>query len=108
MLWSQAKQLRTMVETELSVDDVFDYLKRDIGGTKFKEDVKRHGKSEKLKQIAAGSQAYPFVVKERNAATTLLYRQLPLPWYVTIQCFGDETRVLLYAYTRIPPDHTGR
>ena len=89
----------------MSVDDVFDYLVCDIGSTKFKEVMKRYGKSEKLKQIAAGSQAYPFVVKERNAATTLLYRQLPLPWYVTIQCFGDETRVLRSLYTNPPRPH---
>ena len=84
VLWSQAKQLRTMVETELSVDDVFDYLKGDVGSSKFKEGVKRHGKSEKLKQIAAGSIVHPFLVRDRNTATTLHYRQLPLPWYVTI------------------------
>ena len=84
VLWSQAKQLRTMVETELSVDDVFDYFKSNLGGGKFGEVIKRYGKSKKLKQIAAGSIVHPFIVRERNTATTLHYRQLPLPWYVTI------------------------
>ena len=72
------------METELSVDDVFDYLVCDIGSTKFKEVIKRYGKSKSLKQLAAGSQVYPFVVEERNTATSLQYRQIPLPWYVTI------------------------
>ena len=89
MPWSQAKQLRTVVETELSVDDVFDYLLFSLASTAFQESIKRHGKSKKIKQIAAGSEAYPFVVKEENTATSLLYRQIPLPWYVTMQCFGD-------------------
>ncbi len=77
------------METELSVDDVFDSLCFSLTGTAFKESMKSHGKSEKAKQIAEGLEAYPFGVKKANTATSLLYRQIPLPWYVTMQCFGD-------------------
>ena len=89
MPWSQAKQLRTVVETELSVDDVFDLLLFSLSDSVFKEAIKRHGKSKKIKEMAAGSQNYPFVFKEANMGTALFYRQIPLPWYVTMQCFGD-------------------
>ena len=89
MPWSQAKQLRTVLETELSVDDVFDDIFFSVASTAFEKGIKRHGKSKKIKEMAAGSQAFPFVVKGANIATALLYRQIPLPWYVTMQCFGD-------------------
>lgn len=71
------------------MDDVFDYLLFSLASTAFEKEIKRHGKSKKIKEMAAGSQAYPFLVKEGNTGTTLLYRHIPLPWYVTMQCFGD-------------------
>ena len=80
------------METKLSVDDIFDKVKLDLeGGGGFAKRVKRHGVSETVKTMvgSAALSTYPFVVKERNAATALLYRKIPLPWYVTIQCFVD-------------------
>ncbi len=68
------------------MDDIFDAI--DFYST-VTEGIKRHGKSETLKQVAAGSRVYPFIVKERNSSTILMYRQIPLPWYVTMQCFAD-------------------
>ena len=77
------------METELSVDDVFDHLLFSVGRAAFENAFKKHGKSKKLKEIVAGSRAFPFVVKGAITSTALLYRQIPLPWYVTMQCFGD-------------------
>ena len=87
--WSQAKQLRTVVETELSTDDVFDYFLRSASQNEARDAIRRHGKSKKLKKMAAGRQALPFRVIERNALTVLFYRYVPLPWYVTMQCCDD-------------------
>ena len=86
--WSQAKQLRTVVETELSVDSLFDSLHFSFGGNGFARVVEKYGLSKKIKKITAGAKVQPFIFKERNSVVGLLYRQIPLPWYVTMQCFG--------------------
>ena len=77
------KQLRTVVETEYSVDDVFDTILRHFhveGGLTDYYANKGH-KSDAVK-MAAGSQYYLLLVQEQNIASCLQYREIPLPWYV--------------------------
>ena len=81
--WSAVKQLRTVVETEYSVDDVFDTILRHFhveGGLTDYYANKGH-KSDAVK-MAAGSQYYLLLVQEQNIASCLQYREIPLPWYV--------------------------
>ena len=90
--WSQAKQLRTVLETELSVDDIFDCWLSEFEANlddKCYERIKRHARSTKLRKVASSSQAYPFILNTHNTSTCLLYRYINLPWYVTMQCFDD-------------------
>ena len=77
--WSQAKQLRTVVETELSVDDIFDFLAHDKD-CMTRNLAKRLANYKKLQQSATGSYAYPFIIMEHNTVCALMYRILPLPW----------------------------
>ena len=80
MLWSSVKQLRSIAETELSVDDIFDYLMKDFPGDG--EMVKRaqaHIKSKKVK-ATTGRKVEPFICMQRDVATKVLYREIPLPW----------------------------
>ena len=93
--WSRTKQLRTVVETELSVDDIFDcWLSEfEANNNSFYERIKRHARSTNLRKVAAASQAYAFILNTHNTSTCLLYRYINLPWYVTMQCFRDEIRV---------------
>ena len=68
------------METEYSVDEVFDCLydrfpKRTI------EDIADKADSEAVK-VATGSSFRLFIVQELNAATHVQYREVPFPWYV--------------------------
>ncbi len=101
--WSQAKQLRTVLETELSADDIFDYLHFDLGSAMCSKQItKEHSRSERLKDATSGSEVNPFTVKKRDTATALLYKMVPLPWYVSMQCFGDDILASNLVHTILP------
>ena len=81
MPWSSVKQLRTVLETEYSIDDIFDGQMHFFAGTgtaeKLKKDAK--AKSEKAEQ-AGGHLVRPFLVITQNTGTASYYREMPLPW----------------------------
>ena len=87
MPWSSVKQLRTVLETEYSVDDIFDgqlHLFAEITfaeGSDFAKKLKKDAQAKSKKAGAAhGLYVFPFVVTEQNTGTALAYRELPLPW----------------------------
>ena len=75
------KQLRTVLETEYSIDDIFDARLHLFGSVKLDEKIMKdaQAKSEKAKQ-AHGLFSMPLVVIDQNAATCLYYREVSLPW----------------------------
>ena len=79
--WSSVKQLRTVLETEYSIDDIFDtqlhFFRGGYVSERLKKDAK--AKSEKAGQ-ADGFSCSPFQVTDQNTGTALYYRELPLPW----------------------------
>ena len=85
--WSAVKQLRTVLETEYSVDDVFDSF-IDTFETSQVDDYAAKAESEAV-QKTLGLRIRPFSVTEVNTATSLHYREFPFPWYVTLQCLNQ-------------------
>ena len=81
MPWSSVKQLRTVLETEYSIDDIFYGQLHFFSEMCFKEKYNKdaQAKSEKAKE-AYGLLANPFSVSDQNAATDLYYQEVPLPW----------------------------
>ena len=80
--WSSVKQLRSVAETEVSVDDVFDKLIDNFRtGEITEKGAKAHSKSKKFVQ-AFTSIVYPFIYAQQDTGTKLLYSKVPLPWYV--------------------------
>ena len=79
--WSSVKQLRTVLETEYSVDDIFDAMVDIFGSMKLSNKLQKdaQAKSEKAKE-AYGLVVHPFVVTDQNTGTCLHYREAPLPW----------------------------
>ena len=68
------------METEYSVDEVFDCLGKRFEYRRWKDVVNKIN-SEAVK-MAAGSHISLLFVRERNAAMHLQYREVPFPWYV--------------------------
>ena len=70
-----------MLETEYSIDDIFDgeiyFFFHNGLSERLKKDAQ--AKSEKAKH-AYGLIVKPLVVTEQNTATALYYRKVPLPW----------------------------
>ena len=78
--WSSTKQLRSVAETEFSVDDVFNKLINNFRtGEIVNEAAKAHSKSKKLEQNYR-SRVYPFCYAQQDTGTKLLYRKVALPW----------------------------
>ena len=83
--WSSVKQMRTVLETEYGIDDIFDGQLHSFAGAPQKSDFYKKlekdakAKSEKVKQ-AYGLDLYPFWVTDQNTLTSLYYREVPLPW----------------------------
>ena len=76
--WSPVKQMRSVVQTTFSLDDVFDHL-CNFKKLQFKHRVHRHVSSEKVKK-ATGVVVYPFThLKQdnKNTATKVQYRIMP-------------------------------
>lgn len=71
--------MRTVLETEYSIDDIFDGQLDLILQSSAIKKLKRYAKSEKFKQ-ADGFAFKPFVAIEQNTGTVLYYREVPLPW----------------------------
>ena len=72
------------METEYSIDDIFEGLlhffrKQDLSSQLKKDAFNRRAKSEKAEH-AYGLYVKPFVVTDQNTATSLYYREFPLPW----------------------------
>ena len=81
--WSPVKQLRTVVETDNSVDDVFAYLLDSFDSAV----TGKYYRSESMKAASgAHSRFQLFMVTNANAATRVEYREIGLPWYVTVWC----------------------
>ena len=81
--WSSVKQLRTVLETEYSIDDIFDgqLVLFEETRSRFHEKLQKdaQAKSEKAKD-AYGLIVQPFLVTEQNTGTASYYREVPLPW----------------------------
>ena len=75
------KQLRTVLETEYSIDEIFDGQLHFFGGKGVSDKLQKdaQAKSEKAKE-AYGLVVHPFVVTDQNTGTSLHYREAPLPW----------------------------
>ena len=69
------------METEFSVDDVFDYLikdfQKDIASSS--ADAASNLQTERLK-AAYKKQIVPFILVQQDTATKLQYREIALPW----------------------------
>ena len=85
--WSAVKQLRTVLETEYSVDDVFGSLIPDLETSKL-DDYGAKAESEAVQKML-GLRLHLLSVAEVNTATFLQYREAPFPWYVTLQCLNQ-------------------
>ena len=80
MPWSSVKQLRTVLETEYSIDDIFDgILHIFVSVDNVAKKLEKDAKSEKVKE-AIGLAIKAFVVTDQNTGTSLYYREVPLPW----------------------------
>ena len=91
--WSTTKQLRSVLDTELSVDDLFDYMVDEwTQATPFAKLVKggvhehaaKHAASAKVEE-AMGFKVFPLLRIEKDAVLVIHYRVTPLPWYVLPQ-----------------------
>ena len=76
------KQLRTAIETDHSVDDVFDSLAYTFERDRLSKLVKEYDKT-KAVQMAAAFRVRLLLVQELNTLSCLQYRVMRLPWYVT-------------------------
>ena len=80
-------QLRSVVETESRVDDIFDFFLHDWKSTRdythnyFPRALVRHSSS-KMQRSTHKQEVFPFMHIEQNEVTTIQYRKIPLPWYV--------------------------
>ena len=71
------------METECSIDDVFDAILHSYFVTerKISENVKKEAQAKSEKANAAlGFIVTPFLVTDQNTGSSLYYRELPLPW----------------------------
>ena len=79
--WSSVKQLRSVAETEFTVDDVFDHFINTFGSGEISDKgAGAHSKSEKIKQAFAPRVDFFVCVQQQDAGTILQYRKIPLPW----------------------------
>ena len=88
--WSSVKQLRSVVETVASVDDVFEHFSimwMDLGATSFDRAVQKHKQSESdaMERALQRNRHWPFKQVEQNALTGLQYRMMSFPWCVPSQ-----------------------
>tara|TARA_A100001015_G_scaffold312050_2_gene416463 strand:- start:946 stop:2556 length:1611 start_codon:yes stop_codon:yes gene_type:complete len=82
--WSSAQQWRSVMETNQRVDDVFEYLLDNFERNSASKHASKQTGSKKH-EAAVAHLVVPFTCLERNAATCLVYREAPFPWYVLLQ-----------------------
>ena len=69
------------METEYSIDDIFDVQLHFFIGSDVSKRLKKDAKANSEKaNDAHGLLVQPFVVTDQNTATCLSYREIPLPW----------------------------
>ena len=77
--WSSVKQLRSVVRTSISVEEVFEYLISSLG----RVTTSRHADMFEGRASAAAVQTEdynPFVQRHEHGITTILYKTFPFPW----------------------------
>ena len=94
--WSPAKQLRSVIETSASVDDVFDFLIGEFRGV-FDSDEgpesdvlsasHSHMRSKVKSTMDQQLLRYVYHRLEQDALATIQYRTLPVPWPLTSRDF---------------------
>ncbi len=84
--WSNVKQLRSVVETsEVTCDEVFDFLSADFGSTLDKDFKKGLSADQTASANAVG--LYPFLSIGENNVTVVLCKDFPFPWPLTPRYF---------------------
>ena len=77
--WSSAKQLRSVVETEYSMNEIFDYMLYSFGRSLITRYGLQQKKSQAFKDLV-GFRVHLVHVKEADTGTRLEYRELAFPW----------------------------
>ena len=73
--------MRTVLETEYSIDDIFDGQLHFFAASDVSKRLKKDAKSKSEKaEHAVGDLVIPFLVTDQNTATASIYREMPLPW----------------------------
>ena len=73
--------MKSVAETEFSVDDVFDHFINIFEGVQVAAKLaKAHAPSEALKTSHTSSAVEPFICVQQDIGTKLQYREIPLPW----------------------------
>ena len=79
VVWSQSKQLRSVVETSISCEEVYDNLLYTFGGNSFVESfAKKLRKAEA--DVANAGTYHPFCHIGDLSATALMVKEIPFPW----------------------------
>ena len=81
--WSSAKQLRTVLETEYSANDVFDSL-IEIYDVSTVDEYATSESQPKAVQKMIGHRIPLLKVSDLNVQACMEYREFPFPWYVTL------------------------
>ena len=98
--WSKAKQLRSVVQTTFTCDDVFGWLLAGMGVTMGKAFQAKLSKAQR--EAFQAAKHYPFVDVGENSATTLMLRDLPFPWP-----FTPRYLFIVQDYVRVAEDSNG-
>ncbi len=80
--WSKVKQLRSVVETEFTCDEVFDHLLATVQGPIMHE-VFREGLTKDQMAAFSSSEVYPFVSIAEDSVIVVLWKEIPFPWPLT-------------------------
>ena len=80
--WSPTKQMRTAIDSELSVKEIFSSLVSNFDDNKISlsRAVAKTDTGSKALKIAAGEISYPFIEIGQGFATALQYRVVACPW----------------------------
>ena len=79
--WSAVKQLRSVVETELACDDIFEFIAKTLQTDKTAKKMKKLAASNAREaEVFNGTRVTVFFSREENCATQIFYQEVPLPW----------------------------
>ncbi len=81
--WSSAKQLRTVLETEYSANDVFESLIETYDVSTVDDYATSESQSEAVQKMI-GHRIPLLRVSDLNTQAFMEYREFPFPWYVTL------------------------